>query len=100
MKTIWKFELRLTDDQAVEMPAGAELLTVQLQGDTPCLWAVVDPYAPPGRRRIYIRGTGHSLRLTDDTRYLGTVQLHGGILVLHYFDGGELASDAEDPVRD
>ena len=42
MKTIWKYPLRIRDWVRLEMPRGAEILCVQVQGLTPCLWALVD----------------------------------------------------------
>lgn len=89
--TIWKFPLEIVDEMAIEMPVGARLLTVQVQGGTPTLWALVSPQAPKVQRRIRIIGTGHPLRLADDLSYVGTVQTigaYGGDLVWHVFDGG------------
>ena len=52
-KSIWKFDLRVTDEQVVEMPAGAEHLTVQFQGEQLCMWAIVDPTAPTERVKLH-----------------------------------------------
>lgn len=53
MKTIWKFPVPTTDQGAVlEMPKGAEVLTVQTQGAEPQLWAVVDPTADTEKRKV------------------------------------------------
>jgi hypothetical protein len=43
MKTIWKFKLENLDTQILTLPKNAELLTVQTQSETPCLWALVSP---------------------------------------------------------
>jgi hypothetical protein len=88
MSTIWKFSLQITDHQYVEMPSGARILCVQTQRDFPCLWVLVDPDAPRGRRGIGISGTGHPC-LHDSDGYIGTVQLDAGALVFHVFDLGE-----------
>ncbi len=42
MISIWKFNLQTIDKQEIQMPVGAELLTVQIQNGEPCLWARVD----------------------------------------------------------
>lgn len=91
MHTVWKFPLEITDEQDVTMPEGAEILCVQMQGETPCLWARL--HAPsaegsvPDCHRIRIVGTGHSI--PDDAlplSYIGTVQSFGGSLIWHVFE--------------
>ena len=57
-KTIWKFSLAVTDIQTIQMPEGAEPLTVAVQGTEPCLWARVDPAAPLTSRIFLTHGTG------------------------------------------
>ncbi len=87
MLEIFKYILKLRDEQEVELPAGASILCCQAQGNEPYLWAIVDPEAPTELRRIFIVGTGHELPFEPHaTRYIGTVQQHGGVLVLHVFE--------------
>lgn len=74
MKKVWKFPLQITDEQRIAMPRGAQLLTVQVQGQQPCLWAVVDVDAPSEDRLIIIHGTGHTISGAAD-RYIGTFQI-------------------------
>lgn len=64
-RTIWKYPLAITDTQNVMMPEGAEILSAQMQGDTLCLWALVNPDAPKlsslmkcWGRRMRILGSG------------------------------------------
>lgn len=45
MKKIYKYRIEVTDDQNIEMPVGAKILTVQTQNGVPCIWAMVDPNA-------------------------------------------------------
>ena len=88
MQTIWKFELTTTDEQTIEIPLGAEFLTVQVQNNNPCIWALVDPSQPTEKRHIEIYGTGHRIH-TDigvERKYIGTYQLNGGSLVFHVFE--------------
>lgn len=88
MKTIWKFELETTDKQIIEMPFNAEILNIQTQDETPCVWALVDPLEAVEDRVIEIFGTGHKL-LEDmgvNREYIGTYQLNNGALVFHVFE--------------
>lgn len=72
MKTIWKYQLDVTDRQRLYMPKGAEILCVQNQGGVLCLWAKVDSGAKPEERVIVIVGTGRPIH--RDLKYIGTVQ--------------------------
>lgn len=78
MTTIWKFLLRLEDSQRIEMPSGAEILTVQLQDQQPCLWAVVDVFdgSLTEMRTIEIHGTGNPIEngTIIPRRYIATFQ--------------------------
>lgn len=84
MKTIWKFPLIITDHQSVPMPTGATLLDVQMQGDSPCLWALVDPKTT-SRTPVHIgmRGTGQPIS-EPVGNYIATFQT--GPLVFHVFE--------------
>jgi hypothetical protein len=85
MHTIHKFQLVVTDRQTIKMPAGAEILCIQVQYTTPCIWARVNTDCQPEQREFLIYGTGHEH--TEETgRYIGTFQLHGGGLVFHLFE--------------
>ena len=85
---IFKYTLAVTDVQELEMPEGAQLLTVQVQNGEPQLWALVDRYANTVTRRIVIYGTGHEVH-PDPGTYVATFQQAGGALVWHVFDRGE-----------
>lgn len=83
---IWKFPLEVTDSQRVGMPPGAKLLTVQMQGPTPCLWALVDETIPHRvTRAIAIYGTGNSMP-DEPGEYIATFQMAAGALVFHAFE--------------
>ena len=84
MRTIWKFPLKLTDEQDVLIPSGPRFLTVQMQGSIPTLWASVDTEGIPTSYHILCRGTGHPLN-GKEAIYLGTVQERQ--FVWHFFEG-------------
>jgi hypothetical protein len=83
---IWKFQLQVVDLQEVDLPAGAKILTVQMQGALPYLWALMSPTAPKIKRAFYIFGTGHTItqELVAALDYVGTV--HFGMFVWHVFE--------------
>ena len=80
---IWKFPLVIADRQIVKMPVASQILSAQMQGDTLCLWALVDPAAPVADRLIEILGTGNPAP-EEYRRYISTVQM--GPLVWHVFE--------------
>ena len=88
MATIWKYVLELTDTQTVEMPDGAEILSVANQGDSACIWAIVDPEQEKRTRTIEIFGTGHPVP-SASRRFIGTALF--GPLVFHFFEANPAA---------
>lgn len=93
MKSIWKFPIEavLTDTFEIDMPIGAEILTVQMQRDVPCFWAIVDPSVNRMTRRFRMVGTGHKFDFGADRYdtaplYIGTIQMADGALVWHFFE--------------
>lgn len=73
MKIIWKFPLVNGDSQQIEMPQGAEILSVQQQGHQACLWAIVDDNAVLETRTIEVHGTGNPMPPIP-RKYIGTFQ--------------------------
>lgn len=95
-RAVWKFELPMVVEGGVakwekrftiKMPASADILTVQVQGGKPCIWAKVDPENIPQDQGFMLIGTGHPLPQmpTDLVNYVGTFQLESGGLVFHLF---------------
>jgi len=84
-KTIWKFTFAIDDVFHIEMPKGAEILTVQNQSAVGTIWAIVNPEAPKEIRTFCIQGTGNPFELID-YKYIGTFQQMGGALVWHLFE--------------
>lgn len=84
--TIYKYQIKITDTQKVEMPIDAEILTAQMQGDALCLWAKVEEGNTIEERTINVFGTGRQMSDGVDRRYIGTTQTHGGALIWHIFE--------------
>lgn len=80
-----QIDLNLGASHYVDMPAGATILTTQLQYGVLCIWFLCDPTMHFARRRIVVYGTGHELP-PNPGKYIGTVQLNDGGLILHVFD--------------
>lgn len=89
-QAVWKFPVPWppkSDTFTISMPGRAMLLSVQMQGGAPMIWALVEPDAPVTERRFRIAGTGHPIE--EEIRYcLGTFQTptEWGVLVFHVFE--------------
>ncbi len=68
------------------MPAGAEILSIQMQRGIVCMWAMVNPEAQNSPRCIEMFGTGANIPQGTliKRRFLATVQ--DGTFVWHYFE--------------
>ncbi len=82
-KVIYKYEISPLHS-VIEMPVGAEILTVKTQNGNPFLWALVDPDNPPEDRYLVIFGTGHEV--VTQGKYLGTFLIQNDSLVFHVFE--------------
>ncbi len=90
MKTVWKFNVPLSDNVTVAMPRGARILHVGVQSEltslTPTfqLWALVDTEDKIEYKTFRIAGTGHKLNDEETQNYIGTVFFQA--LVFHVFN--------------
>lgn len=84
MKTIWKFDL--VSSCAIQIPEGAEILSVDEQQDIIRMWALVDTDKPLVTRHFFIYGTGYTLP-AEPLQFIGTVHLYNGTLVFHIWEG-------------
>jgi len=82
--TIWKFPIKITEVQRVEMPIGAEILSAQMQNGDLCLWALVSPASNKEMRIIEIHGTGNYI-VPANRKFIGAAQMLGA-LVWHVFE--------------
>jgi len=86
IKKIYKYPLLVTDKQTIQMPVGAEILTVQIQNNRPMIWVLFpDPYLATEKRTFRVIGAGHAI-IDQQLKYIATFQLLGGELVFHVFE--------------
>lgn len=94
-RKVWKYVLEPIRPNIVEMPEGAEMISVAVQNGAPVLWALVEPSNRLVKREIDVCPTGASP--LDGFRYfIGTVTIEGhgfgpgkGLLVFHIFEIGD-----------
>jgi len=90
-KTIWKYPLKIQDEQTVEVPYGSQLLSLIEQDDFPVLYVLVNPYAK-GKEVWYIslRGTGQLIgeEMLRASIFIGTVSTYNGRLIWHLWRRG------------
>lgn len=81
---IYKYTLKVVEEQTISLPKGAIILTVQAQNSFfISLWAIVDPNMQDKEYVTFeIIGTGNEISLRPRV-YISTVQM--GILVWHIF---------------
>lgn len=97
MHTVYKYAIPIDDHFTINLPQGAQLLSVQAQHDTPCIWALVDPSAPIEARSFRLAGTGHPIHdneLEGTFKHVGSFQMRGGTLVFHLFEVTHAAGTA------
>lgn len=89
MLTVYKYPCEILDRFTIDLPAGAKVLTVQVQpslmGEHPHIWALVDPSHKAISRSFRLAGTGHPVA-NEPMRYVGTVQMGNGSLEFHLFE--------------
>lgn len=76
MRTVWKYELPVTDRPRIVMKKDAEILHIDHQKYSLYLqiWALVDTDKEDIERFFTVAGTGHPLNhLRDNQKFLGTV---------------------------
>lgn len=90
MKTIYKYQTPFQDFFTLEMPVGAEILTVQQDEKTNwgCIWALVDTDNEKEERTFELFGTGNEIHVDMgvDRKYIGTYQYQRGNFVGHIFE--------------
>lgn len=87
MESIYKYVLKPTEKNVLELPIGSKILSIEEQHGEMVVYGLV-PFNQETKERyeILIYGTGHEIS-TDLNEYLflGTVKMHDGRLMLHAF---------------
>jgi hypothetical protein len=83
---IWKYPLKITDEQDVLIPRRYRARSVGLQdgGAQLVMWVHVDESFERIPVRVYVVGTGNPANVPLTTRFIGTVQMPNGF-VWHVF---------------
>ena len=84
--TVWKYEIPEADTFQLELPFDAKILSVNVQGGNPCIWAEVNPGDALVQRSFRTCGTGHDIPADEKREFIGTFLLHQGALVFHLFE--------------
>lgn len=85
--TIYKCILQVADWQEINLPANAEILCVQNQNETICIWVQLDPNEQKMQQRaICIIGTGREIIHPSRLKYIDSIQMIKGDLVWHIYE--------------
>ena len=85
MKTIYKYPIKITDSQEVEMPVNSEAIHAGLDSQgTPCIWAAVDNQNDVESVTVLVVGTGNPI---PDCARWHVGSFNQGPLVWHIFIG-------------
>lgn len=93
MTKIWKYKLRLTSRQTINVPQGAKLQHIDIipsEIGSVFLWLKVDPDASLIYRDVFMFATGESIEtnIIDSLQPLGTVITPHVNEVYHFFWNG------------
>lgn len=89
---IHKYGIPIDEEFSLQLPEGADILDVQVQNDTPYIWAMVDTEKPGEQRHFRVIGTGNPIKPFEVHKYrrgykhIGTFQMANGQLVWHLFE--------------
>jgi len=84
---IFKYPIySFTVPTTIDLPKGAEILSVQSQNDIVQLWALVSPVAPIRQRTIILVETGQFFKYTVKHKYINTFQMFEERTVYHAFE--------------
>jgi hypothetical protein len=82
MQSIWKFPFEIADNFSLRMPKEAKPISVQMQGQIPCMWAMDKEVEEKKFIAILI---GWNFEAIDSNKYIGTLQ-ERDTLVWHIFE--------------
>lgn len=86
MKAIYKYPFDIQGEINIEMPKDAQILSIQVQHEIPCIWALVNTKVKKEMRKFVLHGTGHPVEILHEMKHVGTFQLGGGNFIGHLFE--------------
>jgi hypothetical protein len=86
-QVIYKYKFNVEDEIELELPVGAQFLTVQAQSEVDvCMWfQITMDTILSEKRKFYIIATGQPFNPTR-AQYMGTFQLLTGAFVGHLYE--------------
>ncbi len=85
MNSIYKFPLNINASIEIDMPAGAQILTIETQNNEPQMWALVETLEDPEIRFFKVVSTGDPIDCEGELVYLGSFIIDDG-LIRHVFE--------------
>jgi hypothetical protein len=88
-KVIFKYQIQPTTPILLHLPKNAEILFVETQQETMCIWCLVNKNARLEPRWFHLYGIGEPIQqdtLTIKETYIGTFKLKNDTLILHLFE--------------
>lgn len=94
MRKVYKYDVPECEGEFIRsMPSGAKILAVQMQGNHPKMWALVETeYTKMVNYNFFVCTTGTPIKHNNILTYVGTFQLRQGELVFHVFQIGAHSS--------
>ena len=88
MLKVFKYPIPVKDRFIMMLPRGAKILSVDMQGDKPMMWALVDADCEAVvSRNFRFSGTGHPIEeKQEDLDHIGTFQMDNGKFIWHIFE--------------
>ena len=93
IESIWKFPIKVTDTQTIEVPKGAKIMSITTpmlaaKEELPCLYVMVNPAEEEKEKRaIEIYGTGHPIDCSIDEQGMGVTRQFIGTVAMGKRDG-------------
>jgi hypothetical protein len=81
---IWKFEL--DSSNIFYIPKGGKVIAAKAQKEKVCIWVLVDTSNPAIERFFKVYGTGYRIPDAENLKFIDTVLMDNGDLVLHIFE--------------
>lgn len=83
---VWKYDLNIKDRQEVWLPAGAQILSADLQQGELKLWVLVNPKETINvSHNLKLAGTGHNIN-DIIIKFIDTIQFYNGSVIMHLFE--------------